>query len=132
MTQPLTRFSAGLLIVATSLLVGNPIALATMQKLGDSVEIATIDVPLSQMRTGTVSLRRCADCKVSLLRVDEKTVFHVNGTNEDDMTDDLTAKREIFLEHARKASGRAGIITVFIELDSNYVRSMRLSPRPGD
>jgi hypothetical protein len=132
MNQPLTRLFAGILLVATNMLVWNQVAMAAMQQLGNSVEIATSQVPLWQLRSGTISLRSCSDCQVRLLRIDENTVFHVRGTNEDDATDDLAAQREIFLQHAREPSGRAGMISLFIELDSDYVRSVRLSPRPGN
>jgi len=131
MNQPLTRLFTGMLMVATIMLVWNQVAMAAMQKLGDSVEIATSDMPLWQLRAGTISLRRCPDCEVRLLRIDENTVFHVGGTNEDDATDDLAAKREIFLQYAREPSGRQGMISIFIEMNSDYVRSVRLSPRPG-
>ena len=129
MNQSATRLFTGMLMLATIMLVWNQVATAAMLTLSRPIEIATADVPLWQMRAGILSIRACDDCSLQLLRVDDKTEFDVSG-DQPDPTLQPADRRERFLEKAREPEGRNGMITLFLDKESDYVRRMRLSPRP--
>lgn len=130
MHQSRTRLFAGMLMLATILLVWNQLAVAAIVPLSRPLEIATQDVSLWQMRVGILVVRPCDDCRPRLLRVNENTEFLVSGDPRPTATD-TAAQRERFLEQASEPAGRDGMITLSLAPDSDTVLRMRLSPRPG-
>lgn len=123
MHQSVTRLFAGMLMLATILLVWNQVAVAALVIRETPLELRTADVPLWQLNIGRLAVRRCADCPVSWLRVDEATRYEVATAGQ--------VERGEFVQKAGEPAGRAGMITLFLEPGAEYVLRLRLSPRRG-
>lgn len=120
MHQSVTRLLAGMLMLATILLVWNQVAVAALVIREIPLEMKTTDVPLWQLNIGRLAIRRCGDCPISWLRVDDATRFEVGSTGP--------VERAQFVDRAGDPDGRAGIITLFLKPDTEYVMRLRLSP----
>ncbi|UCG73345.1 MAG: hypothetical protein JSV45_02905 [Chromatiales bacterium] len=124
MHQSLTRLLTGMLMLATILMVWNQVAMAALVVRETTLEMRTGDVPLWQLNIGRLAVRRCADCPVSWLRVDEATRYQVYAAGD--------VSQEQFVQQAKDPAGRQGVITLFLEPDADYVRRLYLSPARGN
>ena len=124
MHQSLTRLLTGMLMLATILLVWNQVAVAALVVRETSLEMRSTDVPLWQLNIGRLAVRKCADCPVSWLRVDEATRYQVSRAGDVDQA--------VFVQKAKESPGRQGVITLFMEPGEDYVRRLYLSPARGN
>lgn len=124
MHQSLTRLLTGMLMLATILMVWNQVAMAALVVRETTLEMRTGDVPLWQLNIGRLAVRRCADCPVSWLRVDEATRYQISAAGD--------VSQEQFVQQAKDPAGRQGVITLFLEPDADYVRRLYLSPARGN
>lgn len=124
MHQSLTRLLAGMLMLATILLVWNQVAVAALVVRETPLEMRTADVPLWQLNIGRLAVRRCADCPVSWLRVDEATRYQISTAGDVEQAE--------FVQMAKEPAGKQGVITLFLEPGADYVRRLYLSPARGN
>lgn len=124
MHQSLTRLLAGMLMLATILLVWNQVAVAALVVRETPLEMRTADVPLWQLNIGRLAVRRCADCPVSWLRVDEATRYQISTAGDVEQAE--------FVQMAKEPAGKHGVITLFLEPGADYVRRLYLSPARGN
>jgi hypothetical protein len=119
-TSPVRRLVTGLLLIATLLVGANDGVRAALVVREIPLELATSKVPLWQLNIGRLGVRRCDDCSVTWLRIDDATRFEVAYTG--------SVERGQFVDRASEAAGRNGTITLFLEPDTNYVRRLHLAP----
>jgi hypothetical protein len=117
----LTRALAGMLTLAISLLAAYSVATAALVERERSLELVATAVPVWQLRADRLAVRECGDCPLGWLHVDDATVFEISGTGPVD--------REAFIDSASEPAGQRGVITLFLEPGTEYVRRLRLSPR---
>ena len=120
MHHAITRLLTEMLMLATILLISTQGAVAALVISEVPLEMNTADVPLWQLDIGRLGIRRCGDCPVTWLRVDDATRFEVAPGGQ--------VQRGEFVGRAGDPDGRTGMITLFLKPDSEYVLRLRLSP----
>ncbi|HSG57898.1 MAG TPA: hypothetical protein VLA06_00055 [Woeseiaceae bacterium] len=67
-------------IIVTALVLSLALpAAAQFKTIAAAYEIALSDIRLPQRNAGTIAYRKCAECSYETKRVDESTVWEING-----------------------------------------------------
>jgi hypothetical protein len=77
--QQITRLVTGMMLLAAILITWQATAKADLLQIEDGIELHTADVYWDGLRTGRLTLRRCASCQPSIVRLDAATRYSIEG-----------------------------------------------------
>ena len=123
--QQITHLVTGMLMLAAILIAWQGTARADLLQIEDGIELRTSDVFWDGLRTGRLTLRRCASCKPRVVRVDAATRYSIEGIGSFDDA------RE-FLAQLDAIGRRDGITGIFVARGTDRVRRIILAPSAGN